>query len=333
MSNKLSSRRIALIGGGPTSLYVLQKLILSGRRDISVTIFERTERLGAGMPYSELGADPEHVTNISWKELPGWGKELKSWLKSRKVSQASGYGPQEVMPRLLLGGFMEQLFTRCLDSARQLFSIQVKLRTAVCDIVAQPSGFEVVTPRDSYHFDALFICTGHVWPADDLPKSFYRSPYPPGKLAGRRNHPVALRGSSLTAIDALRSLASRHGEFFRENDRLRYRLAPDCPEFRLVMHSRSGCLPCPRFYFKDEMGETDLIDWASWAALQEQNSGFLPLDEIYASGFKKLLKDMGSSVFPKIENKSLEEFVEILSIPLEGYGPCSCKSCSIRDIR
>ena len=93
-------KRIALVGGGPTSLYGLQRLLQSGRRDIKVTIFERSERLGAGMPYSKRGAEPEHVTNISWQELPEWGDELASWLQ-KKDRQGVGYGPQEVMPRLL----------------------------------------------------------------------------------------------------------------------------------------------------------------------------------------------------------------------------------------
>jgi len=42
---------------------------------------------------------------------------------------------------------MEQLFTRCLDSARQLFSIQVKLRTAVCDIVAPDRALRQMSPE------------------------------------------------------------------------------------------------------------------------------------------------------------------------------------------
>lgn len=314
-------RNIALIGGGPTSLYVLEKLIGSDQGDIAVTIYEKTDRLGAGMPYSTLGAEPEHVTNISWQEMPLWDDRLQSWLSEREVHDV-GYGPQEVMPRLLLGEFLESVFKDRISVARRRFSVELKMRTQVLDIASSSQGFEVIASSGTFRHDTVFICTGHRWPREDRKTEFFRSPYPPDKLSGVRNHPIALRGSSLTAIDAIRSLASRHGEFVTEGGKLIYRRAPSCSHFRLVMHSRSGYLPCPRFYFADrDIDETGLIDWEEWARLQDQNSGFLPLDDIYESTFKTLLEQMGSSVYPEVESKSIEEFVAIALSSREEHTP------------
>ena len=311
MTRDRETRKIAIVGGGPTALYVLEKLIRSGRRDIAVTIFERTDRLGAGMPYSNRGAETEHVTNISWQEMPVWGEHLQTWLKARDLSDV-GYGPQEVMPRLLLGDFLEDTFRERKSAAEREFAIELKMKTQVRDIEVTSDGFKVVSSSGSFLYDSLFVCTGHLWPGEEGLTEFFRSPYPPDKLAGIRNHPIALRGSSLTAIDAIRSLASRHGEFVRSEGKLSYQPAPDCSDFRLVMHTRSGYLPCPRFYFADkEFEENGLVDWDEWSRLQKQNAGFLPLDAIYEKTFKALLKEMGSTVYPKIKNRSLEEFVKL----------------------
>ena len=321
MTRNLGVCNIALIGGGPTSLYVLEKIIRSERADVAVTIFEKSSRLGAGMPYSSLGAEPEHVTNISWKEMPVWGDELQTWLRKRDAEDV-GFGPQEVMPRLLLGEFMESVFLERISAARRRFPVELKTDTQVDDIVASSGRFEVVSSSGTFFYDSVFICTGHVWPREDPQTHFFRSPYPPDKLSRICNHPVALRGSSLTAIDAIRSLASRHGEFISSDGKLAYRLAPACPDFRLVMHSRSGYLPCPRFYFAEKgIDETGLIDWDEWSRLQDENSGFLPLDDIYENTFKALLKKMGSSIYPEIETQSLEKFGELALASREENSP------------
>lgn len=263
------------------------------------------------MPYSSLGAEPEHVTNISWQEMPVWGDELRRWLHERDADNV-GYGPQEVMPRLLLGEFMESVFSERISTAKRRFPVELKTSTQVYDIVPTSGRFDVISSSGTFQYDSVFICTGHVWPREEPRTNFFRSPYPPDKLSGIHNHPVALRGSSLTAIDAIRSLASRHGEFISHEGKLVYRLDPACPNFRLVMHSRSGYLPCPRFYFAEScIDESSLIDWDEWSRLQDENSGFLPLDDIYESTFKTLLKEMGSSVYAEIETRGLEDFVEL----------------------
>lgn len=47
-----------------------------------ITIFERKNYLGAGMPYSNKGANEEHVKNVSSNEIPEFVIPLDESLKS-----------------------------------------------------------------------------------------------------------------------------------------------------------------------------------------------------------------------------------------------------------
>ena len=97
-------------------------------------------------------------------------------------------------------------------------------------------------------------CTGHNWPKtfEGKVKGYYDSPYPPSKLKLKLNHSVAIKGSSLTAIDAIRTLARNNGKFSRDSHRyLVYELDPELQNFKIIMHSRSGLLPAVRFHLED----------------------------------------------------------------------------------
>ena len=69
-THPLEKKRIAILGGGPSGLFLFKKLIASRNKDIEIHIFERRNRLGAGMPYSSCGANDEHITNVSENEIP-----------------------------------------------------------------------------------------------------------------------------------------------------------------------------------------------------------------------------------------------------------------------
>src|ERR1700733_4432034 len=45
-------KRIAILGGGPSGLFLYKRLLESGRKDFTVEIFEAKSHLGYGMPYS-----------------------------------------------------------------------------------------------------------------------------------------------------------------------------------------------------------------------------------------------------------------------------------------
>src|SRR5690606_20482067 len=103
-------------------------------------------------------------------------------------------------------------------------------------------------------YDQAIICSGHNCP-NDLGNTYtplYNSPYPPSKLAKTPNHPAAIRGSSLTAIDAIRTLARANGNFVQK-ETLEFKLAETSPHCRIKVHTRNGLLPAIRFHFEDPL--------------------------------------------------------------------------------
>ena len=65
---------IAIIGSGPTALYLLKYItdnIADLKKEISnITIFEKEEILGMGMPYHPKTTDIYNLANISSEEIP-----------------------------------------------------------------------------------------------------------------------------------------------------------------------------------------------------------------------------------------------------------------------
>ena len=108
----------------------------------------------------------------------------------------------------------------------------------------------------------MIICTGHNWPVkhEGTVPGYFDSPYPPAKLALKLNHQVAIKGSSLTAVDAIRTLSRYNGTFSKhENGTLSYRLLPESPNFKMIMHTRNGMLPAVRFHLDDSHLSNDSL--------------------------------------------------------------------------
>ncbi len=63
---KLSIKRIAILGGGPSGLFVFKRLVEASPRNIEIEIFEKKKELGSGMPYSREGASDEPRIAMGW---------------------------------------------------------------------------------------------------------------------------------------------------------------------------------------------------------------------------------------------------------------------------
>ncbi len=74
------------------------------------------------------------------------------------------------------------------------------------------------------------------------------------------NHPVAIKGASLTAIDAVRTLARYNGHFYTNNHgKLCFAVNKDAPDFAIHLHSLDGLLPAIRFHLEDSHLSADDI--------------------------------------------------------------------------
>lgn len=86
---------IAIIGGGPAALLICKRLATSASADWLIDVFEASDSLGSGMPYSPLGANVEHVTNVSANELPDLLAPLDEWVKNLPESTLQQFGIRE----------------------------------------------------------------------------------------------------------------------------------------------------------------------------------------------------------------------------------------------
>jgi hypothetical protein len=301
-------RRIALLGGGPAALFMLKRLVETGRKDLVVDLFEQKHQLGRGMPYSNEGSGEEHVTNVSANEIPAIVTSLAEW------SKTSAFNEYKDLPRLMFGQYLADQFGLLLEMAEKTgVKVNVHFESEVTD-VAEKDGEVTVTVnhrQQSVH-DIAIMCTGHHWPAphEDKVKGYFDSPYPPAKLHLKLNHPVAIKGSSLTAVDAIRTLARQHGRFDGSGQQLSYHLNPAFGKFKIVLHALGGLLPAMRFNLNNtHLEDSRVLKPKQIAAHIAANDGFLSLDYIFENDFKKLFKNKDKEFYAHIKAMTMEEFV------------------------
>lgn len=316
--------RVAIVGGGPSALFLLQEVIQTASSQLQLDIFEAGEQIGAGMPYSPAGANDEHVTNVSGNELPSLPMSLIDWMRTLSGDTLRTYcvdpdrlSEFKVVPRLLFGMYLRAQFDCLLARAKERgFSVRCHLNTRVIDVVNAPHAASVTLhsqDRGEQQFDCVILCTGHVWirSHEGQHPGYFDSPYPPTKLAGRFNHPIAIRGTSLTAIDAVRTLALSHGDFVRDDaGKLSFKRKKDCDDFRIVMHSREGFLPGIRFHLEDpSLSKTRLLSEDELRAHMTANDGFISLDLLFELDFKNIFRDKEPEFYRLIAGMNLEQFV------------------------
>ncbi|MCF0054988.1 FAD/NAD(P)-binding protein [Dyadobacter sp. CY356] len=324
MTSKPVISRIAILGGGPSALFVFKRFVEAGDPNHEIHIFETKKLLGAGMPYSYEGANKEHVTNVSDNEIPEIVTSIETWIQTLSTESLANFNIKKekfneykVLPRLLFGQYLSAQFSLLLDKAKSdgLKTI-VHLGSKVIDIVDKPENGKVeveTAEKEILEFDKVIICTGHKWPVKNEGKvaGYFDSPYPPAKLELKLNHTIAIKGSSLTAVDALRTLARNNGTFETdENGKISFLVSKDSPDFRLVMHSRNGLLPAVRFHLEDPLVSNDaLLSPEEIEKNKAENNGFLSLDFMFEKEFKDMFKDKDPKFYASIKDLSMEEFV------------------------
>lgn len=324
MRKRNALTRLALIGGGPTALLLVRRLVDHFEGDLEIDVFEKEQTIGAGMPYSRLGAEDEHIANVSANELPDVLRPMEAWAVqqhpdtlARFAMDSDHFNSLKALPRLFLGSYLTAEFKllekACLEKG---FSIRIHYGCAVLDMEDHPAKdrITVVHSAGRKEVDKAIICSGHYWPKTHEGRitGYFDSPYPPAKLRGWRNQPVAIRGASLTAIDAVRTLARENGQFYQSNDgKLHYQLAADASEFRMVMHSRNGLLPAVRIHLEDaHLGRGELLSPAEIERIKAEHEGFIPLDYLFEHVFLARIKAERPSFHQHLDELTMEAFVE-----------------------
>ncbi|WPO81533.1 FAD/NAD(P)-binding protein [Chryseobacterium sp. JJR-5R] len=320
MENNYES--IALIGGGPAALFAFKHIVTQDIKPETIHIFEKSDRLGAGMPYSRSGAGHEHVANVSANELPELYEDFVTYISKHNSGDFPEFvkngtvNEYEVIPRLLLGNYLEAQFKNYIHLARKSgIDVHVHTETPVLDIVKKENeeAFTVITEQHSSEVSVTVICIGHIWPVTHERKQpgWYDSPYPPSKFNEVTNYPVAIRGTSLTAIDAVKTLARRNGTFIPEGKGLKYRLNDTSPEFSISLFSLRGFLPALRFHSEDDAYSEDwIMSLEDIYEYKKSHGGFVDLDYVYDLHFKQPLKKKNPGFHEEIKDLSIEDFVD-----------------------
>lgn len=320
---QIYSESIALVGGGPASLMMLKHLLKGEVLPEKIYIFEKNNRLGVGMPYGKLGSNNEHVANVSASELPKFDYTFEDYIHSHPTNQFPDFfyngqfNNKQVIPRLLLGHYLEYVFEKSIKIARQKgVDVLVKKNCSVVDIQSVDSkSYKITTEQGDYFAaDEVIICTGHHWPKknENTVKGWYDSPYPPSKFDFAFNGSVAIRGTSLTAVDAIKTLARLNGSYLvKENGQLTYHVNPSSEQFKITLFSTGGFLPALRFHSEGEaysnswmMSMKEIYDY------KNNHGGFVDLDYVFDLNFKQPLKSKDPKFYEQIKDLTLEDFVE-----------------------
>ncbi|WP_400263256.1 FAD/NAD(P)-binding protein [Sphingobacterium sp. SG20118] len=317
------SRSIALIGGGPAALFMLKEIVNQNLSVESIYIFEKNERLGVGMPYGKYGACNEHLANVSANEIPTLISDIPTYLSRYPIDDFPDYylngefNPDQVLPRLLLGNYLENQFHEYIKLAvKHKIKVNVFTESAVVDLVydSEKENYTVVITDDKeYEAEIVVLCTGHHWPItfEGQTKGWYDSPYPPSKFNQPTNFPVAIKGTSLTAVDAVKTLSRLNGRYIHEDDKISYVLNEGSENFSIHLFSTGGYLPALRFHSEEEPYE---VSWSMTLEeiydYKEKNNGFVELDYVFNRNFKCPLKERDPACYEKIKDMTIEEFVE-----------------------
>jgi uncharacterized NAD(P)/FAD-binding protein YdhS len=327
--------KIAIIGGGPSALFMYKRLLQSAPSGWSVDIFEKNDKLGAGMPYSADGANVEHITNVSGNEIPPLVTSISEWMQTVNPAVLKSFDiniethhDYKVLPRLLFGQYLGDQFKLLQQQAKDLnIHTVVHYRSKVTDIRdnVNDQHVYVYVGEQQYVYDRVIICSGHYWPGkyEGKYKGYFDSPYPPSKLTMYANSPIAIMGASLTAIDAIRSIARAHGQFIhKENGDTSYEVDADYPDFSIIMHSRSGLLPAVRFHLEDSsLGKETVLSQEEIQENREKNGGFLSLDYVFERNFKEPIREKHPEFYSKISGMGVEEFVDMIMSMRENIDP------------
>lgn len=256
------SFKIAIIGSGPTGIYTLADLMKTSS-PLAITVFEIEADAGKGTPYHPDVNDQAMLANIASIELPAVRETLVSWLRRQSDNELQRLNvlrgnirEREFYPRIVLGEYFQSQFEQLIrEGQANGHVIDVKTRHRVVDIRLRETDIQltVETPdrdREEFGFSHVVMATGHNLPeTTEIRPGYFMSPWPAPALKTIKSCSVGILGTSLSAIDALITVATAHGAFYLDTaGQLQYQGSADSDDFHATLMSRKGLLPEADFY-------------------------------------------------------------------------------------
>lgn len=293
---------IAIIGSGPTGLYTLAGLMRSDT-PLRITVFEAEAVAGKGMPYQPLFNDKAMLANIASIEIPPLTESLSHWLHRQDDADLSRLGiirsaidDRQFYPRLVLGEYFQSQLSQLVEIASQRgHVVDVKPLHHVSDLALLAEEIRVVVDLPGGGsipclFDHVVMATGHSWPEEaEIAPGYFVSPWPSSILESIDDCHVGILGTSLSAIDALVTVALQNGIFYIDAAGiLAYQPSSADNAFRATMMSRKGLLPEADFYFPIPYASLEICNETAIDKLIKSGSEEL-LDEVFALFKEQLL--------------------------------------------
>lgn len=352
-------RRLAIIGVGPSAIYLLQHL----EREIDrfrpaltdIYLFEERDRLGVGMPYDRCTTDQYNLCNISSAEIPPLHEPLVDWLHSLSDEELATQGiarenidADETYRRTTLGDYFHNQYTAIAKSLiERNIALHEYANAEVVDLIddEHTGTFEVrLGDEQRVTVDRVVISTGHTFAEADEPEhGYFASPWPMQKLlpaAGvLHNFEIGILGASLSAFDVVSSLSHRHGAFVRR-DSLVFEPFAGAESFRIVLHSAEGWLP----HLQYEQTEAFRVvyrhvDRDTMLALRDAE-GFLSLDSYFDTVCRPALvtafeKDGRPDIVTLLttDSATLEVFVKAMSDEHTADDPFALMRAEMREAK
>ncbi len=222
--------QLAIVGGGSVAVSFLAQFLdalPASASGIALTLFEPRTEIGPGTAYQDDAAS--NLLNIPVNRMSALARapaSFQDWLASRDPAWLREQGVDEVepssfLPRPVFGHYLRDLHAQCLETARRK---GVQVRHVASPVVgvwprrsAEMGEGAIVLAQDGTRVEArrVVLCNGNLpsMAFEDLVglPGYFNSPYPVAALTARigTDDPVAVIGTSLSAIDAIAALAAR----------------------------------------------------------------------------------------------------------------------------
>jgi uncharacterized NAD(P)/FAD-binding protein YdhS len=253
-------KRVAIVGSGPTALYALQDLIKS-KSSLAIVVFEATDVAGKGTPYQRGINDPAMLSNIPSIEIPDLPESLVDWLAAQSEKYLSGFEIERIdisdrafYPHVVFGDYFRAQFETIVALGEQAnHAISILEGCEVADIAPSGNHFAVRYGDDASLelFNYVIVATGHSFPsAPETSPGYFAAPWPATALQSIPSGKIGVLGTSLSAIDAVMTVATSFGHFNRNAEGcLDYQIKDGHDGFEVSMMSRKGLLPEADFFF------------------------------------------------------------------------------------
>lgn len=315
----MKNHSLAIIGSGPTSIYCLKNILDNSEKLLSqfqsISIFEKSEKMGYGMPYNPDTTDIYNLANISSEEIPELFQTFANWLRDQDTTYLKALNvtkfpivDSEVYSRIALGNYFHNQFTTLVCKLKSVgFDVKVFPNQEVIDIkIINNERPQIITQESKYNFSKIVIATGHQWKNNDEPNfGYFDTPWPIKKILPQPhtfyNLEIGILGASLSAFDVVSSLAHRHGTFSEKSGKLTFQLSEGAEKFKIMLHSFDGWLPHLQYEQEEPFREIYRHTTRETLLKLRDKNGYLKLEDF----FNKIGKPALIKAFQKDENKKL----------------------------